>query len=66
MQADALRLQEKGYRLTEPRRTIIAALREAEGSQIEAARLLELPVRTLQHKIKGYGLKRHYAPDDDG
>lgn len=29
MAADAARLQEKGHRLTEPRRTIIAALREA-------------------------------------
>lgn len=29
VQADTARLQENGYRLTEPRRTIIAALREA-------------------------------------
>ena len=40
MQADAARLQEQGYRLTEPRRTIIAALREA-GRYCTAQQLYE-------------------------
>jgi two-component system, NtrC family, response regulator AtoC len=46
------------------RRTIIAALRETGGHQTEAARLLDLPLRTLQHKIKAHGLKKHYHAED--
>jgi transcriptional regulator with GAF, ATPase, and Fis domain len=37
---------------------ILAALREANGSQLEAARRLELPLRTLQHKISRLGIRR--------
>jgi DNA-binding NtrC family response regulator len=47
------------------RDTLVAALRETDGSQTETARLLDLPLRTLQHKIKAYGLKKHYAAGDD-
>jgi len=43
---------------------IIAALRDANGSQTEAARALDLPLRTLQHKLKRYGLKKHYVADE--
>jgi DNA-binding NtrC family response regulator/pSer/pThr/pTyr-binding forkhead associated (FHA) protein len=42
---------------------IVQALRDASGSQTEAARLLKLPLRTLQHKIKTLGIKKlGYAP----
>jgi DNA-binding NtrC family response regulator len=47
------------------RSTIVAVLRETDGHQTKAARLLDVPLRTLQHKIKSYGLKKHYATDDD-
>ena len=52
------------------RETIVEALRDADGSQTEAARRLDVPLRTLQHKIKALGIKRgHYAvgaPDGMG
>jgi DNA-binding NtrC family response regulator len=47
------------------RSAIIAVLRETDGHQTKAARLLDVPLRTLQHKIKSYGLKKHYGTDDD-
>ncbi|MEJ7732336.1 MAG: sigma 54-interacting transcriptional regulator [Polyangiaceae bacterium] len=37
---------------------IVEALRSTGGSQTEAARVLQLPLRTLQHKIKALGIKR--------
>jgi DNA-binding NtrC family response regulator len=37
---------------------IVEALRSTNGSQTEAARVLQLPLRTLQHKIKALGIKR--------
>jgi DNA-binding NtrC family response regulator len=37
---------------------IVEALRGTGGSQTEAARVLQLPLRTLQHKIKALGIKR--------
>jgi DNA-binding NtrC family response regulator len=40
------------------RDAILGALREAGGNQVAAARLLDLPRRTLQHKIKTLGLKK--------
>jgi len=40
------------------REAILDALRKSNGSQTEAARLLDMPLRTFQHKIKGYGIKK--------
>lgn len=37
---------------------ILAALRAAEGNQTEAAKRLQLPRRTFQHKIKLHGIRR--------
>jgi len=39
---------------------IIDALRRAEGNQTAAAKLLGMPLRTLVHKIKQYGIKKKY------
>lgn len=36
----------------------IDALRASNWNQTEAARLLDMPVRTLQHKVKQLGLKK--------
>ncbi|AUX39696.1 hypothetical protein SOCE26_010910 [Sorangium cellulosum] len=40
---------------------IVDALREVGGSQTEAARLLDLPLRTLQDKIKKLGITRTFS-----
>lgn len=37
---------------------ILEALREANNNQTEAARLLAVPLRTLQHKLGALGIKR--------
>jgi DNA-binding NtrC family response regulator len=37
---------------------LVEALRQAGNSQTEAARLLDVPLRTLQHKLKVLGVKR--------
>ncbi|KYF82697.1 Fis family transcriptional regulator [Sorangium cellulosum] len=37
---------------------LLQALRASDWNQTEAARRLELPLRTLQHKIKVYGIKK--------
>ncbi|MEJ7603137.1 MAG: sigma 54-interacting transcriptional regulator [Kofleriaceae bacterium] len=39
---------------------IVAALHKADGNQTEAARALGLPLRTLVHKIKVYGIKKKF------
>jgi DNA-binding NtrC family response regulator len=39
---------------------IVDALRRAEGNQTAAARLLEMPLRTLVHKLKSYGIKKRF------
>jgi DNA-binding NtrC family response regulator len=39
---------------------ILDALRRAEGNQTQAARLLKMPLRTLVHKIKMYGIKKQW------
>ncbi|WP_437680762.1 sigma 54-interacting transcriptional regulator [Sorangium sp. So ce131] len=47
------------------REAIVDVLRETDGSQTEAARVLEMPLRTLQQKIKDYEIKKVYhAPGD--
>jgi transcriptional regulator with GAF, ATPase, and Fis domain len=50
------------------RDALIEALREANDNQSEAARLLETPLRTIQHKISAFGIKRtvgHRAGGED-
>jgi transcriptional regulator with PAS, ATPase and Fis domain len=43
--------------------TIVEALRESNDNQTAAARLLEVPLRTLQHKIQVHGIRRGgYGP----
>ena len=37
---------------------IVEALRSSRWNQTEAAILLDLPLRTLQHKIKQHGIKK--------
>jgi DNA-binding NtrC family response regulator len=40
------------------RDTLLEALRESGDNQTQAARLLDMPVRTLQHKLHRFGIKR--------
>ncbi|MEO7327326.1 MAG: sigma 54-interacting transcriptional regulator [Minicystis sp.] len=44
------------------RDTLVEALRETGGNQTGAAKLLDVPLRTLQHKIKSFGIKKVYGP----
>ena len=37
---------------------LLQALREAGGSQAEAARLLDLPLRTFQHRLSAHGIRK--------
>lgn len=47
------------------RDAILAALREASGSQREAARLLDMSLRNLQYKIKALGIEKlGYGADE--
>jgi DNA-binding NtrC family response regulator/pSer/pThr/pTyr-binding forkhead associated (FHA) protein len=39
---------------------IIDALRRANGNQTEAARILRMPLRTLVHKLRSYGIKKKF------
>jgi DNA-binding NtrC family response regulator len=39
---------------------IIRALHKANGNQTEAAKALNLPLRTLVHKIQTYGIKKKF------
>ncbi|NOY91446.1 MAG: FHA domain-containing protein [Deltaproteobacteria bacterium] len=39
---------------------IVDALRRAGGNQTLAAKLLEMPLRTLVHKLKSYGIKKRF------
>jgi two-component system, NtrC family, response regulator AtoC len=39
---------------------IVRALHKANGNQTEAARALNLPLRTLVHKIQSYGIKKKF------
>ena len=44
---------------------IVAALRESNWNQSDAAKLLQVPRRTLVHKIKALGIKRlGYSADE--
>ncbi|MEZ4309590.1 MAG: sigma 54-interacting transcriptional regulator [Polyangiaceae bacterium] len=44
------------------------ALRRGNGSQAEAARLLQVPLRTLQHRLKAHGIRRggYEGPNSKG
>ena len=44
---------------------ITDALDAAAGNQSRAAEILQMPLRTLVHKIKAYGLKKTYKRDDE-
>jgi DNA-binding NtrC family response regulator len=46
------------------RDTLIEALRAASGSQSEAAKRLDVPLRTFQHKIKLHGIRKTYGADE--
>ena len=39
---------------------ILRALHKHNGNQTEAARSLNLPLRTLVHKIQTYGIKKKF------
>ncbi len=39
---------------------ILKALRKHDGNQTEAAKTLNLPLRTLVHKIQTYGIKKKF------
>jgi DNA-binding NtrC family response regulator len=39
---------------------ILRALHKHNGNQTEAARALNLPLRTLVHKIQSYGIKKKF------
>ena len=41
------------------------ALDAAGGNQSRAAEILRMPLRTLVHKIRTYGLKKTYKRDDE-
>jgi DNA-binding NtrC family response regulator len=40
---------------------IVEALRRTQGHQVEAAKLLGMPVRTLAHKMKELGIKKTFG-----
>ena len=44
---------------------ITDALDAAAGNQSRAAEILQMPLRTLVHKIKGYGLKKTWKREDE-
>jgi transcriptional regulator with GAF, ATPase, and Fis domain len=48
------------------RDVLVAALRETAGHQTAAARMLDLPLRTFQFKMKAHGLRKHYSTGEDG
>lgn len=39
---------------------ILDALRKSNGNQTQAAKMLKMPLRTLVHKIKAYGIKKRF------
>jgi transcriptional regulator with GAF, ATPase, and Fis domain len=44
---------------------ITDALESARGNQSRAAEMLQMPLRTLVHKIKAFGLKKTYRREDE-
>jgi two-component system response regulator AtoC len=47
------------------RDTLIEALRDAGGSQTEAAKHLDMSLRTLQHKVKTLNIKKAYGEGEE-
>jgi DNA-binding NtrC family response regulator len=43
---------------------ILDALKRSDGNQSSAAKLLRMPLRTLTHKMKVYGIKKQFDTDD--
>lgn len=43
---------------------ILDALKRANGNQTLAAKLLRMPLRTMVHKIKAYGIRKNYQLDE--
>ena len=39
---------------------ILDALQRTQGNQTQAAKLLRMPLRTLVHKIRSYGIKKSF------
>ena len=57
-------LFEAGLPLAEvERRHILRTLHKVRGNRTEAARLLQISVRCLQYKLKGYGKEADTAPN---
>jgi len=44
---------------------IVQALERHGGNQTEAAKALQMPVRTLAHKIQQYGIKKKFTPQGE-
>ena len=44
---------------------ILSALQECDGNQTEAAKKLQMPLRTLTHKMKTYGIKKQIVQEED-
>jgi two-component system, NtrC family, response regulator AtoC len=42
---------------------MLDALRRTRGNQTEAARLLKMPLRTLVHKLRAYGIKKTFGSE---
>ena len=43
---------------------ILDALRRSNGNQTQAAKLLRMPLRTLVHKIRAYGIRKQFDVDE--
>jgi len=55
--------QLKSFSQERERELLLEALRRHDGNQTEAARDLQMPLRTLVHKIRALGLKKKYEAD---
>jgi two-component system, NtrC family, response regulator AtoC len=55
--------QLKSWTQEREKELLLDALRRHDGNQTEAARDLQMPLRTLVHKIRALGLKKKYEAD---
>ena len=44
---------------------ILDALKRSGGNQTQAAKILGMPLRTLGHKMKGYGIRKLYSDGEE-
>jgi two-component system response regulator AtoC len=44
---------------------ILDALKRSSGNQTQAAKILGMPLRTLVHKMKGYGIRKLYSEGEE-